>query len=193
MMPMKNLITTAVAAFLLSGPTFGALTFTITEVGSDVVVNGLGSVDTSVLTQGSGRNSIGVINPSGVVELYMGDNNYGPVDIYEVVFTGPAVFGSGGANLADSGTGDRFGFGILVDSIAVPQGYSSGDSLSGSMTFSNTDLASLGVTPGNYVWTWGSGPNADSMTLNAVPEPSNYAALLAFSALWLAVWRRGKR
>ena len=53
--------------------------------------------------------------------------------------------------------------------LGVPQSYISGgtgDTLSNGMTFAGATLASLGVTPGTYVWTWASG----SLTLFIVPS-----------------------
>jgi hypothetical protein len=43
--------------------------------------------------------------------------------------------------------------------------------------FANQTFASIGLTPGTYTWTWGSGSNADSLTVQigpaAVPEPAS--------------------
>jgi hypothetical protein len=63
----------------------------------------------------------------------------------------------------------------------LPQGYVSGDPLSDSATYTGATFASLGVTPGTYVWTWGSGADADNFTLQigptAAPEPSSLLLL----------------
>ena len=62
------------------------------------------------------------------------------------------------------------------------------DSLSDSSTYANTTFASLGVTPGSYVYTW----QGDSFTVNVqgagaapIPEPSALAlALVGLSRRW---------
>jgi hypothetical protein len=43
--------------------------------------------------------------------------------------------------------------------LSVPKGYVSGNPLSDSATYSGQTFATLGVTPGTYVWTWGNGAN----------------------------------
>ena len=75
----------------------------------------------------------------------------------------------------------------------MPQYYVSGSVLSASDTWSGQTFASLGLTPGTYTWTWGSGADADFFTMNiegsAVPEPSSL--LLASSGLRASPSRRG--
>jgi hypothetical protein len=90
--------------------------------------------------------------------------------------TGPASFGSGGASFASSASGDAFGVTSSIGTaIIVPAGYASGTALSGSVTYVGQTFASLGLTPGTYTYTWGSGPTADSLAVKigaaAVPEP----------------------
>jgi hypothetical protein len=65
----------------------------------------------------------------------------------------------------------------------LPQGYVSGSPLSDTSTYDAETLASLGATPGTYVWTWGSAAADDTFTLQigpavpVVPEPSSFALL----------------
>jgi hypothetical protein len=81
-------------------------------------------------------------------------------DLYQGSLGAPANFGSGGFTDASSGSGDPVGpiSAVVLD---VPLDYASGSTLSDSVTWDNATFSSLGVTPGTYVWTWGSGPTAD--------------------------------
>lgn len=69
-----------------------------------------------------------------------------------------------------------------------------GGMLAASATWSGITLADLGVAAGSvYTWTWGSGGNADFLTINVVPEPSTYVLMLAGLGLVGAAARRLKR
>ena len=54
--------------------------------------------------------------------------------------------------------------------LSVPAGYVSGTALSDTAIYSGTTLAALGVTPGTYVWTWGTTEN-QNFTLQIPPFP----------------------
>ena len=47
--------------------------------------------------------------------------------------------------------------------------YGSGSALANHMTFASQSFASLGLTPGTYAWTWGSGAYADSVRVQVGP------------------------
>jgi hypothetical protein len=100
-------------------------------------------------------------------------------------FAGPTSFGGGTSENADSGNGDIVGLDSFRN-LVLPDGYVSGDDLSGTATWANQTFSSLGVTPGSYQWTWGSGAHADFFQFDtfegaaAVPEPSS-VLLLALS------------
>jgi PEP-CTERM motif len=52
--------------------------------------------------------------------------------------------------------------------------------LSEESVYANQSLASMGLIPAVYVYKWGSGDTADSLTIvvGDVPEPSSWALLL---------------
>jgi hypothetical protein len=68
--------------------------------------------------------------------------------------------------------------GIILDiegnALTVPRGYVSGTALSGMATYTGKTFATLGVTPGTYVWTWGIGRNQNFtlQILSANPTPT---------------------
>jgi hypothetical protein len=104
------------------------------------------------------------LSTSSILDARRGDISTGPtgisiVDVYAAVLTGPPNFGSGSAFFPDAGSGDLVGISIDQGLLFVPQGYVSNAALSDSMTFNNATFASLFVTPGTYVWTWGTGAN----------------------------------
>ena len=82
---------------------------------------------------------------------------------------------------ANSGSGNMVGIAaaILVEFtgvlLSVPRGYVSGTVLSDSATYSGATLATLGVTPGTYVWTWGTGANQNFTLQIKTPGPASTA------------------
>jgi hypothetical protein len=84
-----------------------------------------------------------------------------------------------------------------VGLLDVPFDYSPGSALSDSMTFDNTTLALLGLTPGtSYTWTWN--PTADdSFVINVISPTPLPAALPLFAtglgAMGLLGWRRKRK
>jgi hypothetical protein len=157
-----------VGASLAAPPAEAAYVVTLEQDGPNVVATGSGTIDLAGLSfQFNQPNDPSSMDPS-VPEIVTGAT--GTLALYEGS-TGPTNFGSGGVLLASSASGDL----VALDTstgIGVPAGYLSGGPLSDSATYDNTTLASLGVTPGKYVWTWGSGANADSFTLIAAQSPS---------------------
>src|SRR6188472_2884259 len=130
---------------------------TLQQVGSNVVANGSGAINLTGLTFPIPSLTLAEVNGGDGV-IITGPHGFGLVDQY-TGFMGPPSFGSGGPFAPNTGSGDFVGIsgGIMFPFLLVPQGYASGAALSDSMTFNNATFASLGVTPGTYVWTWGTG------------------------------------
>ncbi len=160
----------------------------VSEVGDDVVFTGSGSIVGLSLFLDNG-NTLGplppAVNPS-LPNVVLGPTGILTYDVY--VDTGGAIsvsgpFGSGGLTQADSGSGAAFGISNGFVSapfiqLAVPAGYVDGQQLVTSATYLNTDLATLGLNEGTYVYSWGAGATADSVTVNVVPEPSSMLLLI---------------
>jgi hypothetical protein len=140
--------------------TQAAYTFIMEQNGPDVILRGSGSINLAGLSFGrTGNYPAGFIGPSTGIILVKGAS-----DFYSGV-TGPSSFGPGGQILAENPMGDPVAVLPGNGQLGVPQGYVSGASLlNNGMMFPGATLASLGVTPGTYVWTWASG----SLTLQIV-------------------------
>jgi len=77
-----------------------------------------------------------------------------------------------------------------MDGVCIPAGYVSNAPLSTTSTWNGRTFASMGLVPGAYVWTWGSGGTADSFTLQigapAAPVPTMTEWAMILMSLMLA-------
>jgi hypothetical protein len=173
--------TAALGAALLIGsglsasPSQAAYVVTLTQEGPNVVASGSGTINTTALTfVGAGSVTGSVIIPD-LPLIDTGPAASTTTSEYLGLMAGPTSFGSGSRTTASSGSGDMVGVFVLMF-VDVPSSYASGSPLMDTSTYNNATFSRLGVTPGTYVWTWGSGANADSFTLKigaaSVPEPA---------------------
>jgi protein with PEP-CTERM/exosortase system signal len=192
-----SLMFTAVAASLFSVRPAQAYTVTLKQVGSNVVANGSGAIDLTglLLFSGGGECCSGILPVEATI--LTGPVSVVQIDNYETFsFTGPSSFGSGFFTFASSGSGDEvaiFATDLFIE-LFMPQGYVSGTALSSTSTWNNATFASLGATPGAYVWTWGTGLANQIFTLQTgpavVPDGGSTVSLLGCALLGLAALRR---
>ena len=180
-------------------PAKAAYVLTFAEVGSDVVATGGGTIDLPDLgLQGETFVDVGQVAGHGPFVL----TGVGPagavVDEY-APFSGPDSFGESIATQADSESGDAVGFAFL-DDLIVPLDYISERPLNSTATWLNATFATLGLTPGTYVYSWGTGVHADTFTIDipasppAAPEPSTWAMMLiGFAGLGYASRRASRK
>jgi len=159
---------------------------TLNQVGPNVVATGSGAIDLTGLSFFESGSFPGLIAAdTGTIITGPGPNGaILPANFFQGV-SGPTSFGSGGLRDADSGSGDYVGIGGSrgSGSVLVPQGYVSGTVLSDSMTFNNDTFSTLGVIPGTYVWTWGTGVNQNfTLQIGAVPDAGSTLGLLLVAA-----------
>lgn len=177
------LLTTLLGMFGFSTASYCQVTMTVRQVGADVVVQASGSANTNPADYHTETGVVGgEVDPSTGGTIYVSGSTSG-VRYTPLNFSGPRSIGAGGNNVASSGSGDWVGIWMGQYSVLVPVGYVSGQSLSGTGTYSSTTIAALGMTPGTYTWTWGTGGNADSFVLTiespaAIPSLSEWAQLM---------------
>jgi hypothetical protein len=194
-------LTTSLLAFTilsaLAGRADAAGEIDIFESGANVVAAGAGVFDITDLTFSAGSSGSAAIAPSrGGVGIGS------PADsaLYGTLI-GPSSLGSGRfPTFASSASGDMFGTGFSDErDLLIPSDYVSGAALLGSAKFDDQTIASLGLDPGTYVYTWGNGDHADSLTIKiggagTVPELSTWAMMgLGFAALGLTGYRASRR
>ena len=181
------------AITLFSSLTSADVVINVTETSTGVAVVGSGTLDLEGLPIiFEGGQNVG-LNPSTSTIVVGGpeilDN---PIDSYLLpIGTLPLSLGPGSDFVLPTNTsGDVFGFGFFpLDEIFVPDGYVSGNPLSGSSFYQGGSLASIGLTPESYGFTI---PSGDSVTINitAIPEPTSAALLCGLCGSVLLVRRR---
>lgn len=189
----------------LGSPTHASFVVNVIESGGDVVATGSGTLDLTDLIFDQFASPGRFIIPAQA-EVSLGALGTGQGTIWDqsgqppVGISGPSSFGHGtGPDSPTSGTGDIVGLEISSGrlGLAVPQGYVSGSQLNSSDAWSGATFSSLGLTPGTYVWTWGSGADADFFTMNigasSVPEPASLMMLGTGSLAILGFARRRRR
>ena len=182
-----------------------AISITFQEIAGDVVSTFSGTLDTDDpnIYDDSQISSGGLFAPeSGAYVSFASswrtpNGSYvidAPTGNFSPFYDGPREgigngFGTGTQATPTSVTGDAFG--IYQNSLILPADWTSGSSVSGSMTWENTTLSALGYDSSqNHVWILRG--TSDTITMSFVPEPSSYALLTGLAVLALAIRRRRK-
>jgi PEP-CTERM motif len=175
-----------------------AFTATFQEVGSDVVEIGGGALDLTDLSLSGGIFTKLFVTPNEPSYAAGAPGEQG--DIYDGALSGPANWGSGSTTFTKMSSGDLVALVPSGGEIIVPDDYAGGP-LSQTSTYLGASFSSLGLTPGAYVYSWGSGDHFDTYTINVgvvpppllVPEPSTWAMMaLGFVGLGYAGYRKAK-
>ncbi len=162
----------AVAAVIASPKAQAAVTISIEQQGDDVVASYNGSWDSFTRFTSTSSTS-NYVDGNGNFQALQGpgDKDYMSTTPMQLTFgTWTDIFTN-----ASSSSGDPFGFNLGGDYFA-PLGYTAGQSLSGSLTFANTDLVTMGFTPDSVGVFSGAG-NTVTFSVSAVPEPATVSML----------------
>ncbi len=171
---LAGLVSVAFAA-----PASAAVVVNFVETGAGVFGSFSGSLSLTGLTEGGtgiGESGEFIFPSLGTFSIERATS----LTIYDGSFT-TAAYGPGGFAFATASSGDAFGIfstGPGAGRLWVPGAYTAGAPLAGTLDFTGSTLATLGMTPGSYVTAL---PGGDSFTINvtAVPEPGTYALMLA--------------
>ena len=160
----------AIAAVVSSPDAQAEITILIDQQGDDVVASYSGSWDVWTKTADALSSGKYIAAPAAFHNLQGGQDQ---------MDTDPMTLSSGTwtdtFTSASSFAGDSFGFTANNADLWAPVGYVAGQSLSGSLTFANTDVVTMGFTPGeNGVFS--NGDNTINYSV-AVPEPTTVGML----------------
>ena len=169
-----------------AGQAEAAAVYTFTQVGSNVIGTGSGSINLGALTYQSTSAGGASFSPASDYILG-GPSSGGAEDSYGVQFlSAPFNFGhSSNIFTPQSGSGDYLGvYAGGSGRVFVTHGYVSGALLADTDIYNNSSFASLGLTLGSYIFSWGAGSTADTFTIQVgppaapVPEPATLLLLV---------------
>lgn len=181
---MATLATTLITFGSLAGGANGAITVTYEQVGGDVVLNYSGTFDIDGFSPGGF--TVSSISSSGSDDRFR--NFQG--EFSRILSAGTIAQVAGGSNgfftndfvtiPASATSGDTFAIEIENGFVYAPSGYTAGQNISGSATFSGQTIAGLGLVDSSF--DIGAGGTVSFSSASAIPEPSS-AFLLGVGAL----------
>ena len=184
-----------VSLLIVRSPAQAGFVVTLQQVGPNVVATGNGAIDLTGLTFDAVASYASKVIPmNGFIETGA-FGIFTTVDLYSGV-SGPTSFGTGSRTDPGTNSGDAVGMLGFGGFLEVPQGYVSGAALSDSSTYDSTNFTMLGVTPGTFKWTWGTGPNQNFTLIiggHAVPDRGSTLMLLSIVVLCLLSFDLARR
>ena len=169
------------SGLLVAGGANATATMTFNQVGSNVEASITGSINLAGLGASSATQYRAVVQ-ADIAQAGVGtDANFVDAFGYNSNISGTAAFGAGSSPIpASSGTGGPFtiiglpSFGPKT--LYVPRTYNSNTQIVGvTSTWNNRTIDTLGLTPGTYVYTLGTGGNTDTLTIQINSPPAAQA------------------
>jgi hypothetical protein len=159
------------------------LTFTLNEVGDDLVATVSGSVNTGALTRDTQPHIWYPYLSSDRGWLFITPESY--MTGWYLTFDSTS-FGTLEGPLANSVSGDHVGVTLDYGEIWLPTDYVSGNALYGTAIWNNQSFETRDITPGTYTATYNGGADSVVLQVGAVPEPATFSLVgISAAALWL--------
>lgn len=182
----SGLAAAALCLTVAAGAANAVVMVSIEETGADVVATFEGTIDLTGLSFfGSSTAVRDQVRPN--IPIFF--SIFNGWDAYTIDGVAP-VFGSGGATVSTSHTGQSFGWDNNY--LYVPSGHTSRGDIMGSMTFASADFTSLGMTEGTYTTVFSNGEEIIlTVGTTVVPLPASLPLLVAgLGGLGLAARRK---